>query len=232
MSLINRMSTAIKAKVHKILETFEDPRETLDYSYEKQLELLQKVKRGIADVVTSKKRLELQKAKLEDTVNKLNAQAREAVALERDDLAKLALERKRQTMEQIDSLSAQIAQLDLEEQRLIASERRLSAKVEEFRTRKETIKATYTAAEAQVKITEAVTGISEEMEDVGITIQRAEDKTEKMKARAAALEELVAKGTLVDLTSSRDEVERQLSELRIASDVEKELAILKQEVRK
>jgi phage shock protein A len=226
------MSTAIKAKVHKILETFEDPRETLDYSYEKQLELLQKVKRGIADVVTSKKRLELQKAKLEDTVNKLNAQAREAVALERDDLAKLALERKRQTMEQIDSLSAQIAQLDLEEQRLIASERRLSAKVEEFRTRKETIKATYTAAEAQVKITEAVTGISEEMEDVGITIQRAEDKTEKMKARAAALEELVAKGTLVDLTSSRDEVERQLSELRIASDVEKELAILKQEVRK
>ncbi len=232
MSLINRMSTAIKAKVHKILETFEDPRETLDYSYEKQLELLQKVKRGIADVVTSKKRLELQKAKLEESVNKLNAQAREAVALGRDDLAKLALERKRQTMEQIDAISAQIAQLDLEEQKLVASERRLSAKVEEFRTRKETIKATYTAAEAQVKITEAVTGISEEMEDIGITIQRAEDKTEKMKARAAALEELVAKGTLVDLTSSRDEVERQLRELRIASDVEKELAILKQEVRK
>ncbi|MEM2933714.1 MAG: PspA/IM30 family protein [Methanocellales archaeon] len=232
MSLINRISTAIKAKVHKILETFEDPRETLDYSYEKQLELLQKVKRGIAEVVTSKKRLELQKAKLEETVNKLNAQAREAVALGRDDLAKLALERKRQTMEQIDAISAQIAQLDLEEQKLIASERRLSAKVEEFRTRKETIKATYTAAEAQVKITEAVTGISEEMEDIGITIQRAEDKTEKMKARAAALEELVAKGTLVDLTSSRDEVERQLAELRIASDVEKELAILKQEVRK
>lgn len=232
MSLINRMSTAIKAKVHKILETFEDPRETLDYSYEKQLELLQKVKRGIADVVTSKKRLELQKTKLEDTVNKLNAQAREAIALGRDDLAKLALERKRQTMEQIDAISGQIAQLDLEEQKLIASERRLSAKVEEFRTRKETIKATYTAAEAQVKITEAVTGISEEMEDVGITIQRAEDKTEKMKARAAALEELVAKGTLVDLTSSRDEVERQLAELRIASDIEKELAILKQEVRK
>ncbi|MEM2990242.1 MAG: PspA/IM30 family protein [Halobacteria archaeon] len=232
MSLINRISTAIKAKVHKILETFEDPRETLDYSYEKQLELLQKVKRGIAEVVTSKKRLELQKAKLEETVNKLNAQAREAVALGRDDLAKLALERKRQTMEQIDAISAQIAQLDLEEQKLIASERRLSAKVEEFRTRKETIKAIYTAAEAQVKITEAVTGISEEMEDIGITIQRAEDKTEKMKARAAALEELVARGTLVDLTSSRDEVERQLAELRIASDVEKELAILKQEVRK
>ncbi|MEM2925552.1 MAG: PspA/IM30 family protein [Methanocellales archaeon] len=232
MSLINRISTAVKAKVQKILDTFEDPRETLDYSYEKQLELLQKVKRGIADVVTSKKRLELQKAKLEETVNKLNAQAREAVAIGRDDLAKLALERKRQTMEQIDSISAQIAQLELEEQKLIASERRLSAKVEEFRTRKETIKATYTAAEAQVKITEAVTGISEEMEDIGITIQRAEDKTEKMKARAAALEELVARGTLVDLTSSRDEVERQLAELRVASDVEKELAILKQEVRK
>ncbi len=232
MSLIERISTAIKAKIQKLLDMFEDPRETLDYSYEKQLELLQKVKRGIADVVTSKKRLELQKAKLEESVNKLNTQAREAVSVGRDDLAKLALERKRQTMEQIDSISAQIAQLDAEEQKLVASERRLSAKVEEFRTRKETIKATYTAAEAQVKITEAVTGISEEMEDVGMTIQRAEDKTETMKARSAALDELVAKGTLVDLTSSKDDVERQLSEIRVSSDVEKELAILKQEVKK
>ena len=42
--------------------------------------------------------------------------------------------------------------------------------MEAFRTRKETIKAAYTAAEAQTRVREAVTGISEEMGDLGLAI--------------------------------------------------------------
>src|SRR6266540_4742695 len=49
--LMNRASTVVKAKISKLLDRAEDPGETLDYSYEKQLELLQNVKRGVADVV-------------------------------------------------------------------------------------------------------------------------------------------------------------------------------------
>jgi len=230
MGILDRLTTMIKAKISSFLDRHEDPRETLDYSYQKQLELLTNVKRGIADVVTAKKRLELQKAKLESNIEDLNNQAREAVSLGRDDLARLALERKKDNMTQIESLTAQIADLENEQAKLVNTETRLSAKVEAFRTKKETIKAQYSAAEAQVKITESVTGISEEMADVGMSVQRAQDKTETMKARSQALDELIDAGTLQDVTSDQTKVEEELGKIKSSDEVDQELKILKQQV--
>ncbi len=233
VGLLDRMGVIVKSKVNKVLDKFEDPRETLDYSYQKQLEALQKVKRGVAEVATSKKRLELQRARLEQSINKLDSQAREALELNREDLARVALQRKKQLELEIEGLNQQIAELKAEQDKLSAAEKRLAAKVEAFRTKKELIKAQYSAAEAQVKINEAVGGISEEMSDVGMAIQRAEAKTENMRARAAALDELVETGTLEDLTVSaggKDEIERELSQMKGESEVELELEKLKQEV--
>ena len=184
MGLMSRFTMIVKAKANKALDKAEDPRETLDYSYEKQLELLQKVRRGVADVATSKKRLELQAAKLEQSVEKLDGQARMALQQNREDLARVALERKKGVQLQLQSIDEQRAQLQAEQDKLVLAEQRLSAKVESFRTRKETIKAQYTAAEAQAKIGEAFSGVSEEMADVGMAIERAENKTETMRARA------------------------------------------------
>jgi len=230
--MLDRMSTIVKSKVNKLLGKFEDPRETLDYSYQMQLEALQKVKRGVADVTTSKKRLELQKAKLEQNINKLSEQAREALKIGREDLARLALERKKQLELELESLNQQIGELQKEQDKLSATEKRLSTKVEAFRTKKETLKAQYSAAEAQVKVTETISGISEEMSDVGLAIQRAEEKTEDMKARAAALDELQEFGTLEDLAGGKDQIERELEKVRVGSEVDSELEKLKQEVKR
>ena len=230
MGLVGRMNTIVKAKISRLLSRFEDPRETLDYSYEKQLELLNRVRRGVVDVAASKKRLEFQVTKLRENAQRLTEQAKQAIKMGREDLAKIALERKHQSMAEIASLETQIQGLQGEQEKLEAAEKRLNAKVETFRNRKEVIKAQYSAAEAQVKVTEAVTGISEEMEDVGLAAQRAEQKTEDMKARAAALDELVEKGTLADVTGApKDEVERELQKLSISSEVEAELEALKKE---
>ena len=233
MGLIERTSTMIKAKINKILGKFEDPRETLDYSYEKQVELLQNVKRGVAEVTTSKKRLELQKIKLEENIKKLDDQAREAVTAGREDLARIALERKSTSQAEIASLTSQIADIKNQQDKLVATEKRLSAKIESFRSTKETIKAQYSAAEAQVKITESVSGISEEMSDVGMAVQRAKDKTENMKARASALDELVEAGTLEDVTGgSQDDIDRELSKIKSKGDVDTQLEALKKEMGK
>jgi len=233
MGLIERTSTMIKAKINKILGKFEDPRETLDYSYEKQVELLQNVKRGVAEVTTSKKRLELQKVKLEENVKRLDDQAREAVAAGREDLARIALERKSTSQAEIVSLISQIADIKNQQDKLVATEKRLSAKIESFRSTKETIKAQYSAAEAQVKITESVSGISEEMSDVGMAVQRAKDKTENMKARASALDELVEAGTLEDVTGgTQDDIDRELSKIKSKGDVDTQLEALKKEMGK
>ncbi len=228
MGLLNRMSTVVRAKMNTVMDRVEDPNETLDYSYQKQLELLQNVKRGVAEVTTSKKRLELQKAKLAQKMDQLDSQAREAIKSDREDLARQVLERKSALSVQAQSLDQQIADLGQEQAKLEATEGRLSAKVESFRVKKETIKAQYSAAEAQVKVTESLTGISEEMADVGLSVQRSEDKIETMKARSLALDELVEKGTLEDFTGS-DDIERELAKIQAKSSVESDLARLKAE---
>src|ERR671915_578564 len=181
MSLMKRISLIFRSKANKALDRAEDPRETLDYSYQRQLDLLSKVRRGVADVATSRKRVELQVTQLEQQHAKLQGEA----------------------------------------EKLTLAQQRLQAKVESFRTRKETIKATYTAAEAQTRINEAMSGIGEEMGDVGMAIQRAEDKTAQMQARAGAIDELLASGALEDPTgTAKDDITLELEQLASTSDVE------------
>jgi len=231
MGFLDRMSTVVQAKMNKIMDKIEDPRETLDVSYEKQLQLLQNVKRGVAEVTTSKKRLELQKAKLQMGLDKLDGQAKEALQAGREDLARKALENKASLQAQSATLDQQIADLQDQQQKLMDAESRLAVKVESFRTKKETIKAQYSAADAQVKITESVTGISEEMADVGMAVQRAEEKTENMKARSAALDELLESGTLTDYSGS-DDLDRELAKVKAQSSVNDMLAKMKEEIKK
>src|ERR687897_604992 len=198
--LAGRMSTVVKAKISRMLDKTEDPGETLDYGYQKQTELLQNVKKGIADVVTSKKRLQMQSSKLEQQVVKLDQQVQE---------------------------------LERQQEQLTANEQRLRQKIEQFRTKKEVIKAQYSAAEAQVRISEAANGVGEEMADLGLAMQRAEEKTETMRARAGAVEELEAAGTFDDITqlgSGQDDIERQLQELTSGAQVDDELAKMKAEL--
>jgi len=231
--LSGRFSTVVKAKVSKLLDRAEDPQETLDYSYEKQLELLQNVKKGIADVVTSKKRLQMQTSKLEQQVVKLDTQARQALAAGKEDLARAALERKQLAQSELQSLDQQVTELEDQQQRLTENEQKLRAKIEAFRTKKEVIKAQYSAAEAQVQISEAATGVGEQMADVGLAMQRATDKSEQMRARAAAVEELEAAGTFDDITqlgSGEDDLDRQLKALTSSSQVDDDLAKLRAEL--
>jgi phage shock protein A len=226
--ILGRITTLFKAKMNATLDAAENPSETLDLSYEQQVEQLQKVRRGIADVVTAKARLQLQLAHLQQDSGRFDGQARQALAANREDLARLALSRKADAAQQLQSLQAQVATLETQQEQLQAGEQRLSAKIEAFRTRKETIKAQYTAAQAQVRIGEAYSGISEEMADVNAAVQRAEDKTQSMQARANAIGELTAAGTLPDLlTASGDDVQAQLDQLSTSSSVDSELAAMK-----
>ena len=231
--LSGRMSTVVKAKISKLLDRAEDPGETLEYSYQKQIEQLQNVKKGIADVATSKKRLQLQSEKLGQSVVKLDTQARQALAAGNEELARTALERKNVAQTELQSLDGQVKELQAQQDQLTQSEQNLRTKIEQFRSKKEIIKAQYSAAEAQVRISEAATGVGEEMADVGLAMQRAVDKTEDMKARADAVGELEAAGTFEDLTalgSGEDDIDRQLKALSTTSEVDSELEKMKAEL--
>ncbi|HEY3961518.1 MAG TPA: PspA/IM30 family protein [Gaiellaceae bacterium] len=228
--LMSRTATIIKAKYSRLLNRAENPAETLDYSYEEQLRQLQNVKRGIADVTTAKKRLEMQYTSMQQQVDKLDGQARDALKANREDLAREALTRKAAVQGQLDGIMQQGQQLEAQQAKLVEGERTLSTKVESFRTQKEVIKAQYSAAEAQVRIGEAATGIGSQMADVGAAVERAKDKTQEMQARASAIDELTAAGSLDDFTSTGDDIDRQLAQIQQSGQVDDELAKMKSEL--
>jgi phage shock protein A len=234
MGVFSRLSTYIKSVISSILDRAEDPAVTLDYSYQKQLEQLQNVRRSIADIVTSEKRLELQQAQIVAQMDRLDNQARQALMAGREDLARAALERKQLLSNQISGFEQQIAQLKQQQQHFIEMEQRLSARVEAFRTQKEMVKAQYSAAQAQVKIQESITGLSEEMADVNLAVQRAQDKVLNMQARAQAMDQLLEQGALQDVTQigpgGGDYIERQLADISNRQAVEDQLAALKQQL--
>jgi len=225
--VFKRVSAILQAKTNKVLDKAEDPRETLDLSYEKQLESLQKVRRSVADVATAKKRIELQAGQLQKQADKLQDQAKQALSLGNEDLAREALTRRSALGEQLTDLKTQHDQVSEQEERLVETSQRLQAQVEQFRTRKETLKATYTAAEAQTKVGEAVSGISTSMGDAGAAMQRAQDKIAGMQARAGAIDELLASGALTDLNQPVDDIQAQLDRVSSTSQVDNELAALK-----
>ncbi len=229
MGMISRMSTIVKSKMNRLLDNAEDPRETLDYSYEKQMEMLRNVKRGVVEMVATKRRLQLQATKARDNVVKLDDQARRALQAGSEDLARTALERKQLALAELEGLDQQIAGLELEQEKLTNAEQRLQAKVNAFRTKKEIIKAQYSAAQAQVRIGSALSGLSEEMGDISLAVERAETKTENLRARAGAIDELATTGVLDDaaMLGGGDDIERQLRAVTATSAVEDELAALK-----
>lgn len=227
MGMLSRMSTIVKSKMNRILDSAEDPNETLDFAYEKQLEMLRGVKRGVVDMVAAKRRIQQQASTVQANVERLGEQAGQALNAGREDLARMALQRKQAAMIELQGLDEQISGLELEQEKLTAAEQRLSAKVTAFRTKKEIIKAQYTAAQAQVRIGSALSGLSEEMGDVSLAVERAETKTENLRSRAGAIDELAQLGVLDDFSGSQDPLSKELEAITSAQGVEDELAALK-----
>ena len=227
MGMLSRMSTIVKSKMNRILDSAEDPNETLDFAYDKQVEMLRGVKRGVVEMVAAKRRIQQQASTIQANVDRVSEQAGQALDAGREDLARLALQRKQAAMIELQGLDEQIAGMELEQEKLTTAEQRLSAKVTAFRTKKEIIKAQYTAAQAQVRIGSALSGLSEEMGDVSLAVERAETKTENLRSRAGAIDELAQLGVLDDFSGSGDPLSKELEAITSAQGVEDELAALK-----
>ena len=227
MGLISRTSMIVKSKVSKFLGSIEDPRETLDYSYDQLLEMRVAVKRGIVEMVTAKHRVQQQADKAKSSIERLGEQARQAVDAGRDDLARLALSRKADMEIELDGLKTQLEGMDKEQQKLTDAEARLGAKINAFRVKKEIMKAEYSAAEAQVRVGAALGGVSEEMNDIAMSMERAQDKTDQMKAKAGAIDELVDAGVLDGGLDGNDDIDRELAKIMATGSVEAQLAALK-----
>jgi len=225
--IFQRAHDIVQAKANKALDAAEKPDEMLDLSYEKMLEQLTQVRRALVDIAASKKRLELQEEQLQHSVDHLQDQAKQALAANREDLAKEALARKATAQQQIDEMEPQHQQLVDEEQKLTQTMNVLQKRVNDFRTQKETLKAEYTAAAAVSSVDESTAGISKSFKDSGQTLQRAQDKIATMQARSGALDELLESGVLEDVGGGTDDIQKELDQVGKDAQVDNELAALK-----
>ena len=232
MSLWSRIRMLFKIKTNASLDRIEDPREVFDYAYEQQHVILRQVRQGLVEVATSKRQLEQQVDRLRARVPKTEAQAQQALDVGREDLARLALQRKQTALAEIDSLEEQLTGTEAEEQRLVLAERQLSSRMDDFLTRKEAASARYTAAEAQVRVNEALTGISGDLADLSRALGRAEEKTRRMTARAGALDALIDSGSLGGLPlDAGDPAGKELRQLTQHQAVEADLQEMKSEMK-
>jgi phage shock protein A len=226
MNLISRIQMFFNVKTQAALDAAEDPRETLEYGYVRQQEMLRQVKRGLIEVATSRRQLELQTKKLRERIPQLEEQAKRALTAGREDLARLALQRKQTCLTELARLEPQIADVAEDERKLTIAEQQFALRVDAFRTRRETLSARYTAAEAQIHISETLSGVSAESGVLGMALTRSEERIERMQARASALDALIDNGSLTPL-SGEDPLERELRELAATQAVDDELAALK-----
>ena len=230
MGLFQRAHDIIEAKANRALDAAEKPDEMLDLSYEKMLEQLTSVRRALVDIAASRKRIELQEAQLQHSIDHLQDQARAALAQGRDDLAKEALSRKSVAQTQVAALEPQHQQLTEQEEKLTQTLNALQERVNAFRSQKEILKAQYTAAQAVSGVNESVAGISKSVSDSGAALQRAQDKIATMQAHAGALDELLESGVLEDVGGGTDDIQKELDQVSSQGQVDQELAAMKAEL--
>ena len=227
MRTLSRLLMAVKMRVNSVLDRMEDPRQLVDYAYTQQQELLRKTKQGLIEVATAKVRLEREAQKLRDQAPRMEDQASRALIAGREDLARMALQRKQTVHAELERLEGQVVDLAAEERRLTHTEQQLAARIEEFRVRRPAIVARYSAAKAQVRVSEALSGVSGEFAELSMALGRAVEKTEAMQARAAAIGGLVESGSLALPGQVTDPVERELIKVTVDHTVDDELSELK-----
>lgn len=225
MGIWSRIKLIFRSKANKALDSMEDTSASLDFAYDQQRKLLSDAKRSQVDIVTGRKRAEVEVHNAEQEIEKLTAQAKKAIDVGREDLARTALTRKAQKEERLGALRENLQRTMGEEQKIGAAVENLTAKVEQFRTEKESIKAQYKTAEAQVKITEQLNGLDGSLDSSGAIIDRARGKVGELQARASALDELG-----VQQSWGGDALDAELNALSASSKVEQEIAALKGEL--
>ena len=230
MSLFQRAHDILNAKANRALDAAEKPDEMLDLSYEQMLDQITKVRQALVTIAASRKRIELQEQQLQHSVEHLQEQAKTALSLGKEDLAREALSRKATAQAQINDMEAQHEQLAEQEEKLGETLQALQQRVNTFRTQKEVLKAQYAAASASASVNEDAAGISSTLGDSGAALQRAQDKIATMQARAGALDELLQSGVLEDVGGSTDDIQQELDEAGTNADVDRELAALKAEI--
>jgi len=227
MKIFNRMKTVFQAKMSKFLDEVEDPEELLDISLKEMKEHLQQVKKSLLELTTMKKSLEKDLEDTEDKAELAQQQAQTAMDMEKEDLARAALEKKAGLGDRITTLKSEIEKLENKISAIKSNKKTLAGQIKELEVKREELTVINKSADAQLAVKEIITGASSDITDLNEQIKRAEEKVRKKEAKVSAIDELVADGELSNDLNSQDDIEKSLYEIQRKAEIEEELAKLK-----
>ncbi|PUU88574.1 MAG: phage shock protein A [Halanaerobium sp.] len=227
MKIFKRMKKVFEAKMSKFVDEVEDPEELLDISLQEMKEHLQQVQNSLLELTTIKKGLEKDLEYVKDKAELAQEQAQTAVDIEKEELARAALEKKADLNEKKSTLKTEIEKIENKIEVIKSNKRTLAEQIKKLETKKEELTFINKSADAQLEVKEIITGASSDITDLNEQIKRAEEKIEKKEAKLSAIDELVADGELVNDLNAKDDIDKSLNQIQRDSKIEEELANLR-----
>ncbi|HET7421105.1 MAG TPA: PspA/IM30 family protein [Candidatus Dormibacteraeota bacterium] len=230
MRFLARLKAVLAQGASVALAPAPDPRVTNLTSHQKQRALLDQVIRAGQEVTAAKLRLQVTADAIRQKLPAMEEQARQELRAGNEAMARLALQRRQVVAHELETLERQLAEVEKEESALAVIEQRLTGQIEAFAARQEVVRARYSAAEAQVRINEAMTGVSQDFAELTATLQRAEQTTSDMEARATAIDRLVHEGDMetIGFAAGSDAIDARYQTLGADEDVERRLRALRE----
>jgi len=228
--IVSKFKAIFKARAYDAAARLEDPHSSLDYSLARLEENRRELNRSLVVVIAARHRLQSQRNRLLESIEKYNQQAGASLNAGRDDLAVRVLAQQQEAASQLAGLETNIASIEDQVESLKQSHAALDRRIALFQSKKEELKALFDSSQAQLRVRESLTGISMDLADVGDTIRRIEERIQMMRSRADAINYLVVEGLLPDaLGPGNEDIDRQLRQIDMNNAVEEELARLKSE---
>jgi phage shock protein A len=203
--------------IKNIFGPAEDPHGGSDLSgIEQQLQLLHDLDFALNEVNLAKKQLIRLSQRLGSQAVTVLSKAKQALVSDREDLARIALNRRQIMLREAKKIKHQIIEIEQEAERLSIIQQKVTARLEEYSTKRDVLSARQTAAEAQVAVGEAIGGITEGSVDLNKALEFAEKNREDIQIRVEAINELIRNGDeFEDLDGYNNaDIEQELESLK------------------
>jgi phage shock protein A len=216
-----RVKTVVGSELNAMLDKAEDPVKMLDQFMRDMAEDIREVEAAVAKQIANEKML---KRKMDDAkamVEKRQKQAEQAIVAGNDDLARRALEDKKQHDSTATSLTESWERAKQDSEVLKTKLDEMKQEYQEMNLKKDSLKARAESAKTRTKINRSMSSIGNDKSRQGF--ERMEEKVLRFEAEAETSE---------DLSSASRTLDDEFEALSKNSEVDDELAKLKEKMGK
>src|SRR5436309_4399966 len=224
MGIFERFSTMLKSNLNDLISRAENPEKMLNQLILDMKSSLAKAKQEAAAAIADEKKLQADAEQLRKQAEDWERRAMLAVQENRDDLAKQALMRYNEALQGAQQLHETWLKHKADTEQLKLSLRQLNDKIEEAKRKKNILIARAKRAEAQQRIQETMSGLSDK--SAFESFDRMAEKIEAMERKAIAAAELQQEFSGDDLMAQFKQLEYKGSSDQQLLDLKAKMGLL------